>query len=85
MDKNLLIDVLKSYYKGNITNNSLQVLQEYCLEHNKPIKETQLFIQALSQMPMLIGRHLVFALEYYKNKLNIIELKDKNNKLLNIY
>lgn len=85
MDKETIIDVLKSYHKGNITNNSLQVLQEYCLEHNKPIQETQIFIQVLSSLPMVIGEYLGVALDYYKKKLNIIELKNKDNKILNIY
>ena len=85
MDKNTVIEVLELLNKGKINNKGIQVIQEYCLEHNKPIKETQIFIQALSQMPMLINGYLPDALDYYKNKFNIIILKDKDNNLLNIY
>ena len=78
MDKKTIIEVLENYIKGNINNKSIQVIQEYCLEHNKPIDMTIQYIQIMQMIPKGIQGCLLDALNYYKNKFEIIELSITN-------
>lgn len=85
MDKETIIEVLENFDKGLITNKSIQVIQEYCLEHDKPIDMTIQYIQTMRMIPNGIQGCLSDALDYYKRKFEIIELKDKNNNIIKYY
>lgn len=81
MDKETIIEVLENFNKGLITNKGIQVIQEYCLEHNKPINKTIEFIQIMQMLPNGIQECLLDALDYYKNKFEIIELSKTDLKI----
>jgi hypothetical protein len=83
MDKETIIEVLENLNKGLITNKGIRVIQEYCLEHNKPIDMTVQYIQAMRMIPNGIQGCLLDALDYYKNKFEIIELSISDLKSIN--
>ena len=85
MDKNTIIEVLELFNKGRIDNKGIQVIQEYCLEHNKPVDKTFEYLQIIQMLPNGIQGCLLDALNYYKNKFEILELKDKENKTIKYY
>lgn len=85
MDKETIIEVLENLNKGRIDNKDIQVIQEYCIEHNKPIDMTVQYLQVMQMIPNGIQGCLLDALEYYKNKFEIIEIKDKENKTIKFY
>ena len=85
MDKETIIEVLDNLNKGRIDNKSIQVIQEYCLEHDKPIDITIQYLQVMQMVPNGIQGCLLDALDYYKNKFEIIELKNKENKTIKFY
>ena len=74
MDKETIIEVLDNLNKGIINNKGIQVIQEYCLEHNKPADKTFEYLQIIQMIPNGIQGCLLDALDYYKNKFEIIEL-----------
>ena len=81
MDKETIIEVLESFNKGKIDNKGIQVIQEYCLEHNKPIDMTIQYLQVMQMVPNGIQGCLLDALDYYKNKFEIIELSKTDLKI----
>lgn len=81
MDKETIIEVLENLNKGLITSKGIQVLQEYCLEHNKSVDKTVEFLQIMRMIPNGIQGCLLDALDYYKNKFEIIELSKTNLKI----
>lgn len=81
MDKNTIIEVLELLNKGKINNKSIQVIQEYCLEHNKPMDKTIEYLQIIQMVPNSIQGCLLDALDYYKNKFEIIELSKTDLKI----
>lgn len=83
MDKKTIVEVLENYNNGRIDNKSIQVIQEYCLEHNKPIDMTIQYIQVMRMIPNGIQGCLSDALDYYKNKFEIIELSKTDLKFPN--
>lgn len=83
MDKETIIEVLENFNKGLMTSKSIQVIQEYCLEHNKPADKTVEFLQIMRMIPNGIQGCLLDALDYYKNKFEIIELSKTDLKSLN--
>lgn len=85
MDKNTIIEVLELLNKGRIDNKSIQVIQEYCLEHNKPVDMTIQYLQIQQMIPNGIQGCLLDALDYYKKKFEITELKDKQGKTIKYY
>ena len=74
MDKETIIEVLENLNKGLIINKGIQVIQEYCLEHNKPIDMITQYLQAIRVVPNGIKSCLLDALDYYKRKFEITEL-----------
>lgn len=84
MDKDKIIKIIKDYNNSQITSDSIELIQEYCIEKGKEPKDVSLFINTLVQMPVLLGNYMPEVIDYYKRKLELIEIKDKNNKLLNI-
>lgn len=85
MDKETIIEVLDNLNKGRIDNKGIQVIQEYCLEHNKPIDMTVQYIQIMQMVPNGIQGCLLDALDYYKNKFEITEIKNKENRTIKFY
>lgn len=85
MDKNTIVEVLDLLNKGKIDNKGIQVIQEYCLEHNKSIDMIIQYLQVMQMIPNGIQGCLLDALDYYKNKFEIIELKNKENKTIKFY
>ena len=82
MDREKLVSILNN--KENITSY-IELLINYCLEHNKPIEKTKTFVNFIAQTPFF-SNCLNVAVDYYKNKLNIIEVKDlKTNNTILIY
>lgn len=82
MDREKLVSILNN--KENITPY-IELLIDYCLEHNKPIEETKTFVNFIAQTPFF-SNCLKVAVDYYKNKLNIIEVIDlKTNNTILIY
>ena len=81
MDKETIIEVLENFNKGLITSKGIQVIQEYCLEHDKPIDMTIQYIQVMRMIPNGIQGCLSDALDYYKNKFEIIELSKTDLKI----
>ena len=85
MDKNTIIEVLELLNKGRIDNKGIQVIQEYCLEHNKSMDITVQYLQVIQMLPNGIKGCLLDALNYYKTKFEILELRDKNNNIIKYY
>lgn len=85
MDKETIIEVLDNLNKGRIDNKGIQVIQEYCLEHNKSIDMTVKYLQAMQMIPNGIQGCLLDALDYYKNKFEITEIKNKENRIIKYY
>ena len=85
MDKETIIEVLEDFNKGLITSKGIQVIQEYCLEHDKPIDMTIQYLQVMQMVPNGLQGCLLDALDYYKNKFEIIEIKDEENKTIKFY
>ena len=82
MDRERLISILNN--KENI-QPYIELLINYCIEHNKPIEETKTFVNFIVQTPFF-SNCLIVAIDYYKNKFNIIEVKDlKTNNTILIY
>lgn len=82
MDREKLLAILNR--KADISSY-IELLVDYCTEHNKPIEETKTFVNFIAQTPFF-SNYLNVAVDYYKNKLNIIEVKDlKTNKTILIY
>lgn len=82
MDRERLVSILNE--KQDFTPY-IELLTDYCIEHNKPIEETKTFVNFIAQTPFF-SNCLNTAVEYYKNKLNIIEVKDlKTNNTILIY
>lgn len=81
MDKETIIEVLDNLNKGRIDNKGIQVIQEYCLEHDKPIDMTIQYLQVMQMVPNGLQGCLLDALDYYKNKFEIIELSNTDLKI----
>lgn len=81
MDKETIIEVLENLNNGKIDNKGIQVIQEYCLEHNKPIDMTVQYLQVMQMVPNGLHGCLLDALDYYKNKFEIIELSNTDLKI----
>lgn len=85
MDKETIIEVLDNLNKGRIDNKGIQVIQEYCLEHNKPSDMTIQYLQVMQMVPNGLQGCLLDALDYYKNKFEITEIKNKENRIIKYY
>lgn len=82
MDRERLVSILNG--KHDFTTH-IELLIDYCVEHNKPIEETKIFINIIAQTPFFSGC-LNTAVEYYEKKFNIVEVIDtKTNNIILIY
>ena len=87
MDKEFIIDVLKCLKSSQFSKDKItKILTDYCvLEHNKPITDTNNFINAIINNPIIAFHCLEIALDYYKRKFNISVLYRKERELLLIF
>lgn len=66
-------------------NSQLQMMEEFLLERGKEKGKIDLFIKALSQLPVqLVPNYYVVAIEYYIAKYNVFKLSS-NNRVILIY
>ena len=66
-------------------NSQLQMLEEFLLEKGKERSKINLFIKALSQLPIQLTLSCyVTAISYYITKFNVFKLSI-NNKIILIY
>lgn len=87
MDKETIIRVVdKITREGSIEPEEvINLFMEYCCkEHGKDVELTKLFIRTLLGTG-IIGAYLTEIVEYYKSKLNMVEVKDSNNKTILVY
>jgi hypothetical protein len=82
MDKETIVRMCNRLRDGSLSLEEVSVLlTEYCLEHNKPLDKINQFITFLINTPFIVDCILI-ALEYYKKKFNVIELKRNDEVLL---
>lgn len=87
MNRETIIRIVNKITKeGSIeTEEVINLFAEYCCkEHNKDVELTKHFIKILLSIG-IIGTYLTEIVEYYKSKLNIVEVKDSNNKTILVY
>ena len=87
MDKETITRIInKIAIEGSIESEEvINLFMEYrCKEHDKDVELTKLFIRNLLGIG-IIGTYLTEIVEYYKSKLNIVEVKDSNNKTILVY
>ena len=84
MDKATIVRICNRLRDGNLSLEEVSVLLTgYCLEHGKPLDKITKFITVLVNTPFVTNCVLI-ALEYYKKKFNVIEVK-RNDEVLLIY
>lgn len=82
MNKEELLFYLQN---GNMSLNiATRILVEYCKEHNKRLDLTHMFINLLINTGQL-ELYLVEAIDYYKRKFNICEVKRLDNNQVVLY
>ena len=86
MDKETIVRTCNRLRDENISLEEVSMLlTEYCLEHGKPLDKITKFIAFLTSTPFNtphFNKCVLIALEYYKKKFNVIELKRNNEVLL---
>lgn len=66
-------------------NSQLQMMEEFLLERGKEKDKIDLFIKALSQLPVQLAlNYYIVAIKYYIAKYNVFELIS-NNRVILIY
>lgn len=84
MDRDKVIELCNSLNTGNLSIVSAsELLTKYCIEYGKDRALTIKFVSILLNTPFCTDCILI-ALDYYKKKFNITEVK-KNNEVLLIY
>lgn len=84
MDKETTIRICNKLEDNSLSMTEASMLiTDYCLEHNKSLDKISQFITFLINTPFLTNCILT-ALDYYKRKFNIVEVK-KDNQILLIY
>lgn len=86
MDRETVVEIINNNARGKLTRTAMmELFLEYCcIEHNKDIELTKRFITILFSIGVA-DRHFTEILEYYKNKLNIVEIRDSNNRTILAY
>lgn len=80
MDRNFIVKVCNNLGSINLSD-AIILIKDYCIEKGKKEQEVTQFINVLINTPLISFCSSV-ALEYYKKKFNIIELKQGDNTLL---
>lgn len=82
MDKETIVRMCNRLRDGSMSLTEVSMLlTDYCLEHGKTLDKIAKFITVLINTPFTTNCVLI-ALEYYKKKFNVIELKRNNEVLL---
>ncbi len=86
MDRETVVEIINNNARGKLTRTAMmELFLEYCcIEHNKDIELTKCFITILCSIGVA-DRRFTEILEYYKNKLNIVEIRDSNNRTILAY
>lgn len=87
MNRETIIRIVNKITKegSTETEEAINLFMEYCCkEHGKDVKLTEHFIRTLLSIG-IIGTYFTEIVEYYKRKLNIVEVKDSNNKTILVY
>lgn len=96
VDKKHIVDVLNNrirvHSRAGYINCAKFVLKAYCLEHNKREEDVDKFINTLIDIaigkdsivmfPTYLDKYYSYALEYYKVKFNICELRKGSEIIL---
>lgn len=96
VDRKCIVDVLNRMRnhrsRADYINDAKFVLKAYCLEHNKKEEDVDRFIDTLVDVavgkdtivmfPTYLVEHCSYALDYYKVKFNICELKKDSEIIL---
>lgn len=84
MDKATIVRICNRLRDGSLSLTEISMLiTDYCLEHNKSLDNISKFITVLVNTPFVTNCVLI-ALEYYKKKFNVIEVK-RNDEVLLIF
>lgn len=82
MDKETIVRMCNRLRDGSMSLTEVSMLlTDYCLEHGKTLDKIAKFITVLINTPFTTNCVLI-ALEYYKRKFNVIEVKRNNEVLL---
>ena len=82
MDKEFIVRTCNRLRDSSLSLEEVSVLlTAYCLEHGKPLDKITKFITFLINTPFTTNCVLT-ALNYYKKKFNVVELKKDNETLL---
>ena len=82
MDKETIVRTCNRLRDGSLSLTEVSMLlTDYCLEHGKSLDKISQFITFLINTPFTTNCVLI-ALEHYKRKFNVIELKRNNEVLL---
>lgn len=82
MDKETIVRMCNRLRDGSMSLTEVSMLlTDYCLEHGKTLDKIAKFITVLINTSFTTNCVLI-ALEYYKKKFNVIELKRNNEVLL---
>lgn len=82
MDKEIIVRTCNRLRDSSLSLTEVSMLlTDYCLEHGKPLDKISKFITFLINTPFTTNCVLT-ALEYYKKKFNVTELKRGNEVLL---
>lgn len=86
MDRETVVKIINNNAGGKLTRTAMmELFLEYCcVEHNKDTELIKCFITILFSIGVA-DRCFTEILEYYKNKLNIVEIRDSNNKTILAY
>lgn len=87
MNRETIIRIVNKITKeGSIEiEEAINLFMEYCCkEHGKDVKLTEHFIRTLLSIG-IIDAYLTEIVGYYKSKLNIVVVKDSNNKTILVY
>lgn len=82
MDKETIVRMCNRLRDGSMSLTEVSMLlTDYCLEHGKTLDKIAKFITVLINTPFTTNCVLI-ALEYYKKKFNVIEVKRNDEVLL---
>lgn len=82
MDKETIVRTCNRLRDGSMSLTEVSMLlTDYCLEHGKTLDKIAKFITVLINTPFTTNCVLI-ALEYYKKKFNVIEVKRNDEVLL---
>lgn len=79
--KKLVLEILNSPRPTLKQDDVLKLYKQYFKDNNKTEEEYEMFISQ-NNNPIMLNCGLYDIIPFYKKKLNIITIKDKENKIL---